>query len=123
MELQDLLLVVVELMELMELTVLLQGELSLVLLLLKVTAHRLLKHLAGRADRSVAATWSIHKKIFKCPASAFSSSVRRCKRDGVQSSPAAMMYEPAEGEATPEGWLVIGSQPSEDDRQYRPCET
>lgn len=34
-----------------------------------------------------------------------------------------MMYEPAAGEAMPEGWLVMGSQASEDDRQYRPCDT
>lgn len=54
-----LLLVVVELLELLELVVLLQGEMSL--MLLKVTAYRPLVPLAGRAPCSAAATCSKHK--------------------------------------------------------------
>lgn len=57
-----LLLVVVELLELLELVVLLQGEMSL--MLLKVTAYRPLVPLTGCAPCSAAATCSKHKNAF-----------------------------------------------------------
>lgn len=57
-----LLLVVVKLLELLELVVLLQGEMSLVLL--KITAYRPLVPLTGRAPCSTAATCRRHKTRF-----------------------------------------------------------
>ena len=60
LELQKLLLVVVKLLELLQLALLLQGELSLVLL--KVATHRPLVALPGRPARPVAAACDSQRK-------------------------------------------------------------
>lgn len=78
-----LLLVVVELLELLELVVLLQGEMSL--MLLKVTAYRPLVPLTRRAPCSAAATCIKHRTL-----SPQSSGTQRLERR-TESSPAAMM--------------------------------
>lgn len=81
-----LLLVVVKLLELLELVVLLQGEMSLVLL--NVTAYCPLIPLTRCTRRSTAATWNNHETL---SAQRHGQVFRRSVREKVQSSPAPMM--------------------------------